>query len=319
MTDRKCGTCKHYEPAPIWRKGWCRNPLLYSPQQSHLVGEDDLDCDRGMGNYWEPLDATADDDPVAATQEAAAIGGAGMSRLESTPTEAPLRFAHGSAAGGPAFAGGGGEMSHFSGTTGYRGDGDEDDDDVRRVPSYGDRSRSPFGGGGPERQQYTYYADERYWTDYLRIAAPVLGVILIVVLGWFVLTRALGGGDDEDNGTAAGASTATVIAGETPTAQIITGTPVPAGGTTTPTTDPGPSAPTTLGVGATVEVSGTDGSGVNLRAAPTTDGDIVASLEEGTELQITGEAVEADGYTWWPVTSDEFTGYVVEDFIELAN
>ena len=38
MTGRKCGSCKHYEPAPIWRKGWCRNPLLYSPQQSHLVG-----------------------------------------------------------------------------------------------------------------------------------------------------------------------------------------------------------------------------------------------------------------------------------------
>ena len=56
MTGRKCSSCKHYEPAPIWRKGWCRNPLLYSPQQSHLVGEDDLDCERGMGNYWEPGD-----------------------------------------------------------------------------------------------------------------------------------------------------------------------------------------------------------------------------------------------------------------------
>ena len=35
--ERKCSTCKFYEPAPIWRKGWCRNPLLYAPQQSHLV------------------------------------------------------------------------------------------------------------------------------------------------------------------------------------------------------------------------------------------------------------------------------------------
>jgi hypothetical protein len=60
MSVRKCSTCKHYEPAPIWRKGWCRNPLLYSPQQSHLVGEDDLDCDRGMGNYWEAIDKDYD-------------------------------------------------------------------------------------------------------------------------------------------------------------------------------------------------------------------------------------------------------------------
>ncbi|MCO5176399.1 MAG: hypothetical protein M9890_05415 [Thermomicrobiales bacterium] len=58
MTGRKCSTCKHYEPAPIWRRGWCRNPVLYAPQQNHLVFEDDLDCERGMGNYWEPADAT---------------------------------------------------------------------------------------------------------------------------------------------------------------------------------------------------------------------------------------------------------------------
>src|SRR5918911_1435561 len=102
MPDKRCSTCKYYEPAPIWRKGWCRNPLLYSPQQSHLVGEDDLDCDRGMGNYWEPID------------------------------------------GGP---GGGGP-------------------------------------GGPERQ-FNYNPDERYWTDYVRIALPVIGVILLLGLAWF--------------------------------------------------------------------------------------------------------------------------------------
>ena len=56
--ERKCSTCKFYEPAPIWRKGWCRNPLLYAPQQSHLVAEDDLDCSRGLSDYWEAADGT---------------------------------------------------------------------------------------------------------------------------------------------------------------------------------------------------------------------------------------------------------------------
>jgi len=56
--ERKCSTCKFYEPAPIWRKGWCRNPLLYAPQQSHLVAEDDLDCSRGLSDYWEAGDGT---------------------------------------------------------------------------------------------------------------------------------------------------------------------------------------------------------------------------------------------------------------------
>src|SRR5262245_17133858 len=56
MPERKCQTCKHFEASPIRHKGWCRNPLLYSPQQSHLVDHNDLDCGRGLGNYWEPIE-----------------------------------------------------------------------------------------------------------------------------------------------------------------------------------------------------------------------------------------------------------------------
>ncbi len=70
--ERKCSTCKFYEPAPIWRKGWCRNPLLYAPQQSHLVAEDDLDCSRGLSDYWEAADGTG---PNAGVNVAAGAGG----------------------------------------------------------------------------------------------------------------------------------------------------------------------------------------------------------------------------------------------------
>jgi hypothetical protein len=56
---------------------------------------------------------------------------------------------------------------------------------------------------------------------------------------------------------------------------------------------------------------------VNLRKAPSTDGDIIAELPAGTALEITGEKVEASGYTWYPVkdpkTGNE--GYVVVDFL----
>ena len=65
MTGRTCKTCKHFEPAPIRRKGWCRNPLLYSPQQSHLVQQDDLDCGHRIGNYWEPAEPPADAEAAA--------------------------------------------------------------------------------------------------------------------------------------------------------------------------------------------------------------------------------------------------------------
>jgi hypothetical protein len=59
---------------------------------------------------------------------------------------------------------------------------------------------------------------------------------------------------------------------------------------------------------------------VNLRKEPSTGGDIVTILTRGTELEITGEAVEADGYTWYPVrnpdTGDE--GFVVVDFLATS-
>lgn len=73
--ERKCSTCKFYEPAPIWRKGWCRNPLLYAPQQSHLVAEDDLDCSRGLSDYWEAADGTGPNAGVNLAMSSSGSGG----------------------------------------------------------------------------------------------------------------------------------------------------------------------------------------------------------------------------------------------------
>ncbi|MBA2277950.1 MAG: SH3 domain-containing protein [Chloroflexia bacterium] len=59
--------------------------------------------------------------------------------------------------------------------------------------------------------------------------------------------------------------------------------------------------------------------GLNMRADPSTDGDVVTKLNSGDEVTITGEAVEAEGYVWWPVeTADGETGWVVEDFLEAT-
>jgi hypothetical protein len=59
---------------------------------------------------------------------------------------------------------------------------------------------------------------------------------------------------------------------------------------------------------------------VNLREEPSTSGEPLRELERGTQLEVAGEQVEADGYTWLPVIvvdSGEF-GYVVIDFVGLA-
>jgi hypothetical protein len=322
VTVRKCSTCKHYEPAPIWRKGWCRNPLLYSPQQSHLVGEDDLDCDRGMGNYWEPIDGPV----VGATAR-------GSQATEQHPEQRLLppepddfsNVAMSSNSGPRATTSRttddrGGEMSQYPPSGPRRNIDDfDEDEDVGRPSSPSDPNRT----GGNDRQ-FTYYPEERYWTDYLRIAAPVLGVIILLGLAWFWLSHLIGG---SSGGSTPPASTSTsgnpVIITGSPSASSIAGAPTVV--STATSTTSGSGTPSTTGggklaSGASAEVANTGGSGVNMRDAPTTGGNVVGTLSDGTAVTITGDSVDADGYTWWPVkTSDGTTGYIVADYLNPSS
>ena len=306
MTERKCGTCKYYEPAPIWRKGWCRNPLLYAPHQSHLVGEDDLDCDRGMGNYWEPADELTEA-PVSEAQEAVAHTAPTTRHKVAIPLqpvgEKEQRIGRER----------GGRMDQYTGPGGSRDA--EPEDEYQPVPPF--TSRPPGSGPFGSERQFTYQADERYWTDYIRIAAPILGVILMLGLAWFWISNLLGDRAESQPTPGAG-SLPNVITGPTatpettPSGPIIITTVSPA---STPQTPP-PSG--TIGPGTTVVVANTDGAGVNLRAAPSTSAEIVQTLPEGTELTIVGESVSAEGYVWWPVEADDLSGYVVADYLQPA-
>ena len=59
--------------------------------------------------------------------------------------------------------------------------------------------------------------------------------------------------------------------------------------------------------------------GVNVRPSASTSGDPVARADSGDVVTITGDAVEGDGYTWYPVTLEDGTaGFIVADFLELA-
>src|SRR6476661_3377940 len=58
--NRKCGNCRYFEPAPLWRKGWCRNPRLYDRRANHLVDAATIDCEQVFRAriYWEPVPTT---------------------------------------------------------------------------------------------------------------------------------------------------------------------------------------------------------------------------------------------------------------------
>lgn len=323
MTGRKCGTCKHFEPAPLWRKGWCRNPLLYSPQQSHLVNDEDLDCERGMGNYWEVADAAlASEVPVFTEGFKEPVAAAFHSSAPGTPILV-------SDIGQPVYP-----------VTGAAGQGGE-------RPPYDDPPGGGWSGGDPPPGNppgdYNYYPEERYWTDYLRIAAPILGVILMVFLFWWWISNFIGD-DNNDNGSIAGEDNTPVTiptVGDTPepdqeatpadgTPGIVfpgNGTPgaenqeptTPAGQPTTPPEQGEEEPPATGGIynGATVEVFNTGGTGVNVRSLPSTESDIITVFLDGTVLTVIGEAVEAEGFVWWPVSGDGVDGYVVQEYLSL--
>ena len=76
---------------------------------------------------------------------------------------------------------------------------------------------------------------------------------------------------------------------------------------------------TEIGVGAPV-ITNTDT--VNLRGEPTTEGELIEQLGEGTELTVIGGPEEADDFTWWQVTVDEsdgeVEGWLAADFIDLV-
>jgi hypothetical protein len=75
--------------------------------------------------------------------------------------------------------------------------------------------------------------------------------------------------------------------------------------TVAPTATAEPTAAISTGV-----ISGTDGDSVNCRLSPV-DGEVIASLNEGEVVDITGDAVDG----WYPVTCDGQPGYIADDFV----
>jgi hypothetical protein len=262
-----------------------------------------------MGNYWEAADASSHFPFVP------------LESITSSPrSNEPTRWGRSDVitilGGQPVFP--------VSGSSGYI------DPDDSRPPN----DHRPDNSRGREHH-LDYYTEERYWTDYVRIGLPILGIIIvgIVALLWIIPFFT----DDDDGGDLGAGGTATTalpVIGASPTQTTqpgaATGTPriiltTPAGATTPAVGNPQSTVPTEvvepsgeIYAGATVRVANTGGTGVNMRASPSVDGEVVTVLPDGAELVTTGEAEEADGFLWWPVESEAGSGYVVEDYLVLV-
>jgi hypothetical protein len=344
MAPRRCRTCKFFEPSPVRQKGWCRNPRLYSPQQSRLVDENGLDCARQNEDFWEP---SALDGEVASVRsddtEQARLQLFTRPRRLTPAAETAGVIARSSNSGG---SGGG-----WNSPGGGAGAGDEPPSAPRRP----NRTATPQG----QERVVSYQPEERYWTDYLRIALPVVGLLLMLGLFWYWASKVIG--DTGNSAKPTATAQVAVITAAAPTATtpaLVQLTPQPAetatnaagpatesnstaanganaatnGNTANPTTSSGTSNASGNSSGNANGNSSANSSGgnsssgsnpsqfkkgdtvvtntgdVNLRADHTTDSEAIDSLAEGTELNVIGDAgVKEGGYTWIQV-QDPSTG-----------
>lgn len=75
---------------------------------------------------------------------------------------------------------------------------------------------------------------------------------------------------------------------------------------------------TEIAPGVEVTVQGVGEDGLNVRAEPNTDADILETVDEGSSLTILEGPSEGSGYTWWKVRTAAGTeGWVVVDFLVL--
>lgn len=364
---RRCGTCRHFEQSGTWKRGWCRSTLLFSPGQSHIVQSDELNCRRGSIDFWEPV---RDLPPEPK-------GNAGQKNVKLPTLSSPLKLFE-PAPAGPALGmagASGGHMMFASSGNGGRGGYDDDDldyedfadepplddqdpeEEPRRRPRSTRTVRAAGGGetGGQSRVAQ-HQPEERYWTDYLRIALPVVGILLLLGLLWYWATMLIGDSpeptDPEDDrvglvseGTPTPTDEPAQVGEENGTQGNTIGIGDPAstpeqssGVTTQPPADPGgsdnvadepadeetePEEPADEETGA--PFAGGDPvivteDGVNVRPDASTAGDPISVVNAGDELTIASGPIEAEGYVWWEVILPDASssGWIVEDYIAPA-
>lgn len=204
---KSCGTCKHFEPSTEWRRGWCRNTLLFAPSQSHLVQSEALDCSRGAQSFWEPasprplVNAGQKDVKLPIFENPLNLFSpalAGASQGASGMNGGHMMFA--SSGSGSGSGGGGDDYDDY----GYDDDYNFDDEPPAEEPAgnrpQSNRTRRSTGQAnatGGRSQSASVQPEGRYWTDYLRIALPVIGIILMLGLLWVWASSILG--DDSEN------------------------------------------------------------------------------------------------------------------------
>ena len=133
----------------------------------------------------------------------------------------------------------------------------------------------------------------------LGVAGCLLAATLISI-GWTSARQAPPLGFVPADLTIIPPSTATLSPTATPTVAV----------TSTPTGQ--------IGIGAYVQIAGTEGSGLRIRREAGQNGDTVFLGEEAETFQVKDGPQQADGYTWWYLVApydDSRAGWAAADFL----
>jgi hypothetical protein len=336
MPEVTCSTCKHFESSDELGSGWCRNSRLFAPSQSQPVDASELFCEHDGRDFWE-----AADDPDAQGDRR---------RRKRDPSDA--RYLEAGVPGSvhrPDSSDGEGQRSTErpawdQSKRKKAGEFEQARLDLEERPEIGSIPLRPTKSQlqirpGQERA-VSYQPEERYWTDYLRIALPIVGLLLLLGVFWYWASSFIGDDTTDPPQTPVAELVTTPITAptETPTpdettqVEVQTVDPTEAAGVeTAPTppaqvTQPTPQpevtptpeteAPGRFEIDEIVIVNTGD---VNMRAEPSTDAEIVDVLQLGAELRVLDdESVDANDFTWWNVedTLNGQVGWVVDQFLD---
>jgi hypothetical protein len=316
--ERKCANCRFYEQSPLWRRGWCRNPLLYDPQTNHLVEADTLACRRTFIDYWEarrPGQQGASADPPDLEPHLPKVRRAPSIPLTPTgPGGAPLR-------------GNGATVAAMHTTANLSrerapqlslvkpatrpldsppppGDPHADTAALPRLTPAPVPATPPVPAPAPSngvvvgRPEPAIEDMDRTRIRRLLLAGVILATIVFVVvyqrphLGFF---------------GAAGTGTPTPTltqAAQAFSPPLPTNTRLPPATATPP---PPPTAvptakPLVLAIGANAQLSGLNAGNLNVRQSATTKARVLGVLRNNVTVKIVAGPQTADGITWWQIT-----------------
>jgi len=168
------------------------------------------------------------------------------------------------------------------------------------------------------------------WPKWIWVAVPILVVIVVVGFWWAILSPGSDGGSTKPTPSATSirgkqatqgptlqptippATTATTATKST--VPLATFTPT-AGAASTPEVVPSPTV-ADLAVGSKAKVVNTGGTGLNMRAGPSTGQTRVKTLAENAVVDIVGGPQTADSFIWYQVRDSSGTiGWVVGKFL----